>query len=118
MTSTHYVITSSATSTPPTRRSSETIETKLNGHANSTHTLDKKDEQVMTTPAEKPKKPKFRSKYKHVEALHKVARTSVLSHDSEHVPSFLGFRNLMVLTISKFGCKDFEHFTDQLLQSL
>lgn len=44
---------------------------------------------------------KFRSKYKHVEAAHKIARPSVLSHDSTEVPSFLGFRNLMVLTISE-----------------
>lgn len=47
------------------------------------------------------KPPKFRSKYRHVEALHKTSRPSVLSHDSEQAPSFLGFRNLMVLTISK-----------------
>lgn len=45
--------------------------------------------------------PKFRSKYKHVAALHKVSRPSILSHDSQDVPSFLGFRNLMVLTISE-----------------
>ncbi len=52
-----------------------------------------------TTPNVKPTK--FRSKYKHVEAPHKVCRPSVLSHDSTEVPSFLGFRNLMVLTISE-----------------
>lgn len=47
------------------------------------------------------KTPRFRSKYRHVEALHKTSRPSVLSHDSEQAPSFLGFRNLMVLTISE-----------------
>lgn len=50
---------------------------------------------------EKPRPVKFRSKYKHVEALHKTERPSILSHDSKDVPSFLGFRNLMVLTISQ-----------------
>lgn len=50
------------------------------------------------------KAPKFRSKYRHVEALHKVSRPSVLSHDSQQAPSFLGFRNLMVLTISESTC--------------
>lgn len=53
--------------------------------------------------ADKLKPVKFRSKYKHVEAGHKVVRPSVLSHDSTEVPSFLGFRNLMVLTISECG---------------
>jgi len=48
-----------------------------------------------------PKPGKFRSKYKHVEAPHNTSRPSVLSHDSKEVPSFLGFRNLMVLTISE-----------------
>lgn len=47
------------------------------------------------------KTPRFRSKYRHVEALHKTSRPSVLSHDSAQAPSFLGFRNLMVLTISE-----------------
>ena len=39
-------------------------------------------------------------KYKHVAVIHSKSRTSVLSHDSEAVPSFLGFRNLMVLVLS------------------
>jgi diacylglycerol O-acyltransferase-1 len=39
-------------------------------------------------------------KYKHVAAIHCEPRTSVLSHDSEVAPSFLGFRNLMVLVLS------------------
>lgn len=48
----------------------------------------------------KPSKSKPRSKYKHIAALHRESRSSVLSHDSKETPSFLGFRNLMVLTIS------------------
>jgi len=53
--------------------------------------------------ADKLKPVKFRSKYKHVGAAHHAVRPSVLSHDSTEVPSFLGFRNLMVLTISECG---------------
>lgn len=53
-----------------------------------------------------PKSTKFRSKYKHVEAAHRTSRPSVLSHDSKEVPSFLGFRNLMVLTISEYSRLD------------
>lgn len=39
------------------------------------------------------------SKYLHVTAVHADVRTSCLSHDSEVSPSFLGFRNLMVLVL-------------------
>ena len=39
------------------------------------------------------------SKYRHVAAVHFDERTSVLSHDSVDIPSFLGFRNLMVLVL-------------------
>ncbi len=41
------------------------------------------------------------SRYRHIAAVHSRARTSCLSHDSEFAPSFLGFRNLMVLVLSK-----------------
>ena len=57
--------------------------------------------QVNGTMGSQKKASKFRSKYKHIEALHRAVRPSVLSHDSQEVPSFLGFRNLMVLTISR-----------------
>jgi len=40
-------------------------------------------------------------KYKHVFAIHSKPRTSCLSHEAVEVPSFLGFRNLMVLVLSK-----------------
>ena len=43
--------------------------------------------------------PGQRSKYKHVAAIHYMARPSVLSHDSPTAPSFLGFRNLMVIVL-------------------
>lgn len=39
-------------------------------------------------------------KYRHVAAVHSKPRHSCLSHDSEHSPGFLGFRNLMVIVLS------------------
>lgn len=44
-------------------------------------------------------KPKVRSKYRHVAALHSKVQPSCLSHETKETPSFIGFRNLMVLTI-------------------
>ena len=41
------------------------------------------------------------AKYRHVAAVHARSRTSCLSSDSEKRPSFLGFRNLMVIVLSK-----------------
>lgn len=38
-------------------------------------------------------------KYRHVAAVHSNPRTSCLSHESDAAPSFLGFRNLMVLVL-------------------
>ena len=40
-------------------------------------------------------------KYKHAFAIHSKPRTSCLSHEAVEIPSFLGFRNLMVLVLSK-----------------
>ena len=49
---------------------------------------------------ESPSKAKSRpSKYRHVTAVHSKQRTSVLSHESDGSPSFLGFRNLMVIVL-------------------
>lgn len=44
--------------------------------------------------------PYLKKKYRHVAAAHSQPRTSCLSHDSETSPSFLGFRNLMVIVLS------------------
>jgi diacylglycerol O-acyltransferase 1 len=44
-----------------------------------------------------PKKPG--QKYRHVAAVHKQMRPSCLSHDSDAAPSFIGFRNLMVIVL-------------------
>lgn len=41
------------------------------------------------------------AKYRHVAAIHSAQRASCLSHDSEASPSFLGFRNLMVIVLSE-----------------
>lgn len=41
----------------------------------------------------------FQKKYRHVAAVHKVVQPSCLSHDSHVSPSFLGFRNLMVIVL-------------------
>ncbi|KAI1854682.1 hypothetical protein JX266_000800 [Neoarthrinium moseri] len=38
-------------------------------------------------------------KYRHVAAVHSKSRPSTLSHDSDSTPSFLGFRNLMVIVL-------------------
>jgi diacylglycerol O-acyltransferase-1 len=40
------------------------------------------------------------TKYRHVFATHSLARTSCLDQDSEDSPSFVGFRNLMILVLS------------------
>ena len=42
-------------------------------------------------------------RYRHVAAVHSRPRPSCLSHDSDKVPSFLGFRNLLVLVVGEFG---------------
>jgi len=38
-------------------------------------------------------------KYRHVAAIHSQARPSTLSHDTQVSPSFVGFRNLMVIVL-------------------
>lgn len=38
-------------------------------------------------------------RYRHVAAIHSKSRASTLSHDAAETPSFLGFRNLMVITL-------------------
>ena len=50
-----------------------------------------------------PLQTRMKRKYRHVAAVHSSPKTSCLSHDSETTPSFLGFRNLMVLVLSKYS---------------
>ena len=51
---------------------------------------------VATTPSRR----NISSKYRHIAAVHSVARNSCLSRDVDVTPSFLGFRNLMVIVLS------------------
>lgn len=41
----------------------------------------------------------FRQKYRHVAAVHSASKSSCLSHDAPETPSFIGFRNLMVIVL-------------------
>lgn len=43
----------------------------------------------------------FIKKYRHVAAVHSQTRPSTLSHDAPATPSFLGFRNLMVIMLGE-----------------
>lgn len=40
------------------------------------------------------------TKYRHVFATHSLRRHSCLSQDADRSPSFVGFRNLMILVLS------------------
>lgn len=44
-------------------------------------------------------------RYRHVAAIHSKTRPSTLSHDAAAAPSFLGFRNLMVITLGMNACR-------------
>lgn len=68
-------------------------EPKSSGHANGNGTVQRTKD----------------TKYRHVFATHSLQRTSCLSTDAETSPSFVGFRNLMVLVLrahpySTFTC--------------
>ena len=71
-----------------------------NGHTNG-HALNgySKDPSPSKARTEKPTSVN-KDKYRHIMAVHSQPRTSCLSHDSTASPSFLGFRNLMVLVLS------------------
>lgn len=66
-----------------------------------------KRSQVVATNTDKPAK-SVPQRYRHVAAVHARARTSLLSSDHEESTSFVGFRNLMVIVLSKYrpcGCR-------------
>jgi diacylglycerol O-acyltransferase-1 len=48
----------------------------------------------------------FRNKYRHVEAVHSKSKPSCLSHDTTETPSFIGFRNLMVIVLGMLPIED------------
>jgi diacylglycerol O-acyltransferase-1 len=59
-------------------------------------------QEVPTPPSEGGRhQTRLKKKYRHVAALHSRSQPSCLSHEAETVPSFLGFRNLMVLVLSE-----------------
>lgn len=43
----------------------------------------------------------LQKKYRHTVAVHSQSRPSCLSHDAPEAPSFLGFRNLMVIVLGE-----------------
>lgn len=42
-------------------------------------------------------------KYRHTAAVHSQVRPSTLSHDAPQTPSFIGFRNLGLIVLSKLA---------------
>jgi diacylglycerol O-acyltransferase-1 len=57
----------------------------------------------------------FRNKYRHVHAVHSQSKPSCLSHDTTETPSFLGFRNLMVIVLGRSStdaCVLIDHHAD------
>lgn len=84
------------------------VASSFNGHLNGSASYEK------VTQAAKPlngngkiSNAQGKNKYRHIAAVHSRARTSCLSHDSDASPSFLGFRNLMVLVLSGSPLTDF-----------
>ncbi|CAJ2506126.1 Uu.00g002560.m01.CDS01 [Anthostomella pinea] len=74
------------TATTPLRRKDGTATSKESGPG--------------STPGEKgEKQPLVIRKYRHVAAVHSQARPSTLSHETQASPSFVGFRNLMVIVL-------------------
>ena len=67
-----------------------------NGSTNANTPVDDKNK---TPPNGIGPKDKPSGKYRHVAAVHARQRMSCLSHDTEQSPSFLGFRNLMVIVL-------------------
>jgi diacylglycerol O-acyltransferase 1 len=67
----------------------------------STTTSGPKSTDGVTLSAEETKELRraFQKKYRHVAAIHSKSQPSTLSHDAASAPSFLGFRNLMVIVL-------------------
>lgn len=82
------------TLSPPDIASHDATSAQTNGHAvpsNPSHTNNATAGSNSRTAS---------SKYRHITAIHSRAQTSCLSRDAEETPSFLGFRNLMVIVLS------------------
>ena len=82
------------------------VETSTNGAALSRR-ADSYDPSIPEVEAPKPTTSGERlrkstaKKYRHVVAVHSKSRPSTLSRDSDASPSFLGFRNLMVIVLGE-----------------
>lgn len=78
--------------------------TEYNGHGNGEKTNGEKQSNGDNNDKKSNGAPRRRSKdskYRHVFATHSKSSTTCLSHESEDVPSFVGFRNLMILVLSR-----------------
>ena len=62
--------------------------------------LPERSEAVAANATKPPKDPP--TKYRHIAAIHSRSRISLLSSDHEGSTSFVGFRNLMVIVLSKY----------------
>ena len=89
--------TASSVETSPGQNGSAaaTRRTHANGNGNGVQT----ESATASTARRTTKSPQ--KKYRHVAAVHSQTRPSCLSHDSDAAPSFLGFRNLMVIVLGK-----------------
>ena len=70
---------------------------KVSGNYANGDVVETTTEEVKTPDATK--KVRINRKYRHVAAVHSKPETSCLSHDSPVSPSFVGFRNLMVIVL-------------------
>lgn len=70
----------------------------LNGRGNSLHEKEKQNQHHQQH-QHRSAGQKLRSKYRHVAAYHSEVKPSCLSRETEKTPSFLGFRNLMVIVL-------------------
>lgn len=77
-----------------------------NGNANGNASRRKPEDLLEVEPANGTTREKLnktiQKKYRHVAAVHSKTRSSCLSHDSDAAPSFIGFRNLMVIVLGTF----------------
>lgn len=71
---------------------------KVNGNYANGDVVQTTTEEVKATD-EAPRKVRIHHKYRHVAAIHSQPKNSCLSHDSTVSPSFVGFRNLMVIVL-------------------
>ena len=82
------------TLSPPDIASHNAASAQTNGHAvpgNPSHTKNATAGSNSRTAS---------PKYRHITKIHSRAKTSCLSRDAEETPSFLGFRNLVVIVLS------------------